>query len=869
MKRWEVGVVLNFNTMYFMANEIYEKTQYILEDFYGNSFDINSGDEPGKIIRGKYTIEKTIGGGLNSKLYLVSYQDKKYVAKIMTDKNCYQYLENEYNILKNISSDNVIKTLAFYEENPVEPPILLLEYIEGDKPDKGLAFSNKIKLIFELSKVYFELEKENIIHGDIKGDNIIIDSKGSIKLIDFGLGNSYDNPKGTVKYIAPETLTKGVKNIRSEIYSFCVFAFEFLYEYPYKGIDIKEGILYEKVELGDNIWIKLLLAKGLHKDASMRFASFEELMEELAIINFVFGKENAEEDYETFSDSFSEFFPQKELKIFYYDYYLYRNEKTSKLNSIDSIGFLIDLYIRHYSFRIQKEALAIMQKELAKVYPALDYESLYKYTKEKIKQALGKLDFEAELKKANELQKSLQPKEAIKIYKKLILKGSVEAEYSMAIMYRLGKGINADKEKCLMHLQNLAEIDHEQSLYQLGLAFQKGEDFDIDYSQAKNYYERAATLGHLGSQNNLGIFYRFGYGCEKNYEEAFRWFKKAAENGHVGAQNNLGFMYKNGYGCEKDYEQAFYWYRLSSEEGNSSAQVNLAFLFREGLGTEHSMERAFYWYKKASESGNTTAIVNLGKFYQEGWGTRRDYALAAKLYKAGTKENNDLASTYLAYLYQYGLGVEKNEALAKTLYEKVIKKGFSTAQYYYGRFLIEASAKDYEEGIKYLKKAAKQKNSDAQLYLAKLFLEGKVVVKSFTNAKKWYEIAINEGSSQGLYEMGRIYFEGKEVLQNYKKAFDYAYQGAKLGNKDAQSFLGYLYENGYGTKKDMGEALMWKNLAGVTRETNPSDSSFVEEMEEKIEKVEEEILENKENENEDNGDKEGKSRRFSMKNLFR
>ena len=866
MKRWEVGVVLKFNTMHFMANEIYEKTQYILEDFYGNSFDLNSGDEPGKIIRGKYTIEKTIGSGLNSKLYLVSYQDKKYVAKIMTDKNYYQYLQNEYEILKNISSDNVVKTLAFYEENPVEPPILLLEYIEGEKPNKNLGFSDKIKLVSQLSRVYSELEKENIIHGDIKGDNIIIDLNGNIKLIDFGLGNSYNNPKGTVKYIAPETLKKGVKNIRSEIYSFCVFVFEFLYEYPYKGRDIKDGILYEKIELGEDIWVKLILSKGLHKDASMRYTSFAELMEELSLINFILEIENTDENYETFSDSFSEIFPQKELKIFYYDYYLYTKGKTSKLNSLDSIGFLVDLYIRHYSFRIQKEAIAIMKNELAKIYPDMDYDNLYQYTKGKIKDALQKLDFDVELKKADELQKSMQPEEAIRIYKKLILKGSVEAEYSMATMYRQGKGTEIDKEKYLMHLQNLAEIDHEQSLYQLGLAFQKGEDFDINYREAKNYYERAAALGHLGSQNNLGIFYRFGYGCEKNYEEAFRCFKKAAEGGHVGAQNNLGFMYKNGYGCEKDYEQAFYWYRLSSEEGNSSAQVNLAFLFREGLGTEHSMEKAFYWYKKASENGNTTAIVNLGKFYQEGWGTRRDYALAAKLYKAGAKENNDLASTYLAYLYQYGLGVEKNEALAKTLYEKVIKKGFSTAQYYYGRFLIEASAKDYEQGIKYLKKAAKQKNSDAQLYLAKLFLEGKVVVKSFTNAKKWYEIAINEGSSQGLYEMGRIYFEGKEVLQNYKKAFDYTYQGAKLGNKDAQSFLGYLYENGYGTKKDMGEALMWKNLAGVTREANPSESSFVEESEDKVEKVEEEILENKDS---TIGDKEGKGRRFSMKNLFR
>jgi archaellum component FlaC len=59
---------------------------------------------------------------------------------------------------------------------------------------------------------------------------------------------------------------------------------------------------------------------------------------------------------------------------------------------------------------------------------------------------------------------------------------------------------------------------------------------------------------------------------------------------------------------------------------------------------------------------------------------------------------------------------------------------------------------------------------------------------------------------------------------------------------------------------------MWKNLAGVTREANPYESSFVEESEDKVEKVEAEILENKDNAS---SDKEGKGRRFSMKNLFR
>jgi len=60
------------------------------------------------------------------------------------------------------------------------------------------------------------LQKKQIIHGDLKLGNILLNKKGKIKLVDFGLAKLLKNGKefiklkkkifGTPNYIAPETL---------------------------------------------------------------------------------------------------------------------------------------------------------------------------------------------------------------------------------------------------------------------------------------------------------------------------------------------------------------------------------------------------------------------------------------------------------------------------------------------------------------------------------------------------------------------------------------------------------------------------------------------------------------------------------------
>lgn len=213
-----------------------------------------------------YFVENIISEGRMFILYKARYGTKYVILKTTREKDAMfcEILRREYEIGKTLSHASVVSTIDFKEDSPVGPAIVL-EYIDGvtlreylPKYQKGKA--NNVHILHDVFDGIDYLHHRGILHNDIKPDNIIINSLGKARIIDFGLSSSYDSIYsgvigGSEGYTAPEILNgNGHAGAPSDIYSL--------------GLIIRE--LFPKK-------YKKISAKSTQIDQSLRYQSISEL----------------------------------------------------------------------------------------------------------------------------------------------------------------------------------------------------------------------------------------------------------------------------------------------------------------------------------------------------------------------------------------------------------------------------------------------------------------------------------------------------------------------------------------------------------------------------------------------------------------
>ena len=110
-----------------------------------------------------------------------------------------------------------------------------------------------------------------------------------------------------------------------------------------------------------------------------------------------------------------------------------------------------------------------------------------------------------------------------------------------------------------------------------------------------------------------GWKYLEGTGVVKDEAKALDFFRKSAEQGNADAQGMLGFCYANGQGVSKDEVEAVKWFLKSAAKGNSWGQYNLGDCYYNGEGVAQDRVEAVKWYRKSAEQGNAAAIKMLKK----------------------------------------------------------------------------------------------------------------------------------------------------------------------------------------------------------------------------------------------------------------
>ncbi|MEM1393019.1 MAG: AAA family ATPase [Cyanobacteria bacterium P01_H01_bin.150] len=207
-----------------------------------------------------YDITEVIYEGTNTIIYRGTshLNQEKVVLKILKEDypslDAITRLKHEYKITENLDLDNVVKILRLEtEQNRL---ILVLEDFGGQSLKKILS-SNKLGLLkflsiaIQLAKALASLHSYQIIHKDIKADNIIINPKtGEVKLTDFSIASKLSNEKlqltnpnqleGTLSYMSPEQTGRMNRSLdyRTDFYSLGVTLYEMLTErLPFQSND--------------------------------------------------------------------------------------------------------------------------------------------------------------------------------------------------------------------------------------------------------------------------------------------------------------------------------------------------------------------------------------------------------------------------------------------------------------------------------------------------------------------------------------------------------------------------------------------------------------------------------------------------------
>ena len=196
-----------------------------------------------------------------------------------------------------------------------------------------------------------------------------------------------------------------------------------------------------------------------------------------------------------------------------------------------------------------------------------------------------------------------------------------------------GKGVPQDKAEAARWLRKAVVKGNVDAQWRLAMLYGEGDGVPLDTDEAADWLRKAATQGHADARYQLAMICKESESVRQDIKQAAEWLRKAAEQGHAKAQYQLARMYHEGDGIPRDGKQAIYWYRKLAEEDSVSSMMAIARIYAEGDGVPRDRHTAILWYHWAAEACSEVAMLELGRIYAEGDGVPRDKLLAALWYK--------------------------------------------------------------------------------------------------------------------------------------------------------------------------------------------------------------------------------------------
>ena len=278
----------------------------------------------GEILNGRYEILKSVGFGGMAEVYLAKdvLLDRKIAVKVLRkkfldNKNQLEQFKREARSAARLIHPSIVTIYDVCDEGDIS--YILMEYVEGvslkafeeqnGRMDPALA----VALTAQLASALDHAHKHNIIHCDIKPQNIVLTEAMVPKIVDFGISRIVSNETmaftasvvGSVHYFSPEQAQGLAVTAQSDIYSLGIVFYEMLTgKVPFDGnnaVSVARKQVEEQAPPLRTYWpeapdaLQGIIDKALAKNLQDRYATAEDMKNDLMRVkNLIYPSKNNE-----------------------------------------------------------------------------------------------------------------------------------------------------------------------------------------------------------------------------------------------------------------------------------------------------------------------------------------------------------------------------------------------------------------------------------------------------------------------------------------------------------------------------------------------------------------------------------------------
>jgi len=258
------------------------------------------------MVGGRYEIIDAIGSGGMAVVYraLDTKLDRRVALKVMreefaADEEFIGRFNIEAQAAASLSNSNIVNVYDVGHEGDVH--YIVMEYVSGatlkELIKKKAPLDNNIMLgvMIQIATGLSHAHQKQIVHRDIKPQNILVTNDGGVKVTDFGIARASNtgtltggNTMGSVHYFSPEQARGGFVDHKSDIYSLGIVMYEMMTgRLPFEGeavvtVALKHinDPLPEMEDFNPNVSesVRRIILKATEKPSSRRYQNVEEMI---------------------------------------------------------------------------------------------------------------------------------------------------------------------------------------------------------------------------------------------------------------------------------------------------------------------------------------------------------------------------------------------------------------------------------------------------------------------------------------------------------------------------------------------------------------------------------------------------------------